>query len=58
MSRTEAQKEARKRYTSKCRKLSITIYPTEEDISKKLDSVPSYSTYIKTLIRKDIEDEQ
>lgn len=56
MAATDAQKRAKNKYLKeKCRQLKITIYPTEGDIREKVDSVPSYSEYIKTLIRADIE---
>jgi hypothetical protein len=55
MPRTEAQKRARKAYEAKCRKLVVTIYPTESDLLKQIDSQESYSEYIKSLIWKDIQ---
>lgn len=55
MPQTEAQKRAKNNYRKKCRKLQVTLYPTDADIIAKVDSVPSYSGYIKQLIRQDIE---
>lgn len=52
--RTEAQKRARKRYDKRCRRLVVTVYPTEPDIRAKVDEQESYSEYIKGLIRADI----
>ena len=51
---TEAQKRAKAEYRKKVRTLHIEIYPTEQDILDKLDSVDKYSAYIKQLIRDDI----
>ena len=55
---TEAQKRANAAYKKKCRILRVTIYPTERDILRKVESVGKYSTYIKKLIREDIEKER
>lgn len=55
MARTEAQKRARKEYDKKCRRLVVTLYPTEQAMIRKIDSVESYSAYIKGLIQADIE---
>ena len=52
---TEAQRAAKRRYTQKCREIRITLYPTETDLIKKIDSLDEYSPYIKGLIKKDIE---
>lgn len=58
MSRTESQKRARKRYMEKCRKLHVTLYPSESDLIDRIDHVTAdggtYSGYIKSLIYKDI----
>lgn len=51
---TEAQKAAKRRYAKRCRRLVITLYPTEPDILRKVEAQDSYSTYIKGLIRDDI----
>lgn len=55
MAMTEAQKRARRKYDSKCKRLVVTLYPTDGDIARKVESVPSYGAYIKALIRADIE---
>lgn len=55
MPRTDAQKRAEMAYRKKCKKLQITLYPTEQDIIDKVNSQGSYSEYIKNLIRQDIE---
>nr|DAI26776.1 MAG TPA: hypothetical protein [Caudoviricetes sp.] len=53
--RTESQKRANEKYRQKCKTVQIVIYPTDKDIEEKLNSVPSKATYIKTLIRDDIQ---
>lgn len=55
MPRTDAQRRAQMKYDKKCRRLVIKLYPTDQDIIDKIDSVESYNTYIKGLIRDDIE---
>ena len=55
---TEAQKRAKAKYQEKVRTFRIDVYPTETDILHKLTSVEKYSTYIKNLIRADIEREE
>ena len=51
---TEAQKRAKSKYQEKVRAFRIEVYPTEQDILEKLESVDKYATYIKKLIRDDI----
>lgn len=58
MVKTEAQKRARKNYAKKCRRMVITIYPSEPEMMKKINSVSSYSEYVKSLIAEDIEREK
>ena len=53
---TEAQKRAKAKYQDKVRTFRIDVYPTEADILDKLNSVDRYGTYIKALIRQDIQD--
>lgn len=52
--KSEAQKKARKRYDKRCRRLVVTVYPTETDILRKVEEQGSYNQYIKGLIRADI----
>ena len=52
---TEAQKRAKARYNAKMvTKVSLELYPSDEDIIKKLQEQPSKQAYIKELIRKDL----
>lgn len=55
---TEAQKRAKAKYQEKVRAFRIEVYPTEQDILDKLESVERYATYIKNLIREDIAKEK
>lgn len=50
----EVQRKAKRKYKQKIRRLTVELYPTEQDIIDKIDSVPQYATYIKGLIRADI----
>lgn len=54
MPKTEAQKRAEKKYNKNCKRLIVMLYPTEQDIMEKINSVDNYSGYIKGLIRDDI----
>ena len=54
--RTEAQKRAKKAYRKKCRELRVMLYPTDQDIMDKIESVGQYTPYIKELICKDIKE--
>lgn len=52
---TEAQKRAKAKYRKeKCKSLYIKLYPTDQDIIDKINSLDEYSPYIKRLIREDI----
>ena len=50
----EVQRKAKQKYKKKIRRLTVELYPTEQDIIDKIDSVPQYATDIKGLIRADI----
>lgn len=48
--------ESCKRYRkAKTKQMNLVFYPGDADIVKKLDEVPKKATYIKKLIRDDIE---
>lgn len=56
MPQTEAQKKAKAKYTAqKVTQVLLPLYPTDSDIINKLNTVPAKATYIKQLIRADIE---
>lgn len=53
--RTEAQKEAKKRYRAKVKRITVEFYPTEKVLIDKIEAQPQKQTYIKNLIRKDVD---
>lgn len=55
MSRTEAEKRARKNYTAKCKRITLTFYPTEMDLVEHIEKKEGKHSYIKSLIREDME---
>jgi hypothetical protein len=52
---TEAQKKAKKNYLSKGKRITIDFYPSEADLIEHLEKQPQKQTYIKRLIRQDIQ---
>ena len=55
---SEAQKKAVKKYKQKINRISIDFSPAEEEIWQHIQNQPKKQTYIKDLIRKDIEQEE
>jgi hypothetical protein len=51
---TEAQKNAVKKYKAKVKRLTIDFHPTEEDLLEHINAQPKKQTYIKDLIRADM----
>jgi hypothetical protein len=51
---SEAQKKAVKRYKAKVKRFTIDFAPTEMDLYEHIASQPKKQTYIKDLIRKDL----
>ena len=51
---TEAQKRAKAKYQSKVNRLSIDFYPTEQDLWEHIEKQPQKQTYIKDLVRADV----
>lgn len=51
---SEALKRAKKRYSEKVTRFRIDFYPSEQELIDHLGSQPAKQTYIKDLIRKDI----
>lgn len=55
----EYERRAKNKYKEKIETLRVELYPTDEDIKKKLleiqEAGEKKSTYIKRLIREDIE---
>lgn len=52
---SEAQRKAVKKYRKKLNRITVDFYPTEEDLWNHIQSQPKKQTYIKDLIRKDME---
>ena len=52
---SESQLRAVKKYKEKVKRITIDFYPTEEDLWNHLQSQDKKQTYIKDLIRKDME---
>lgn len=52
---SDAQLRAVKKYNQKMKRLTLNFYPTEEDLWNHIQSQDKKQTYIKDLIRKDIE---
>lgn len=52
---TEAQKKARDKYNAQRKTISLNFCPTEMDIYNHIKSQEQQQTYIKNLIRADME---
>ena len=51
---TAAQLKAKKKYKQKVNRITVDFYPTDSDIWEYINHQPKKQTYIKDLIRKDI----
>ena len=58
MTMSEAQKKAIKKYKAKLKRLTIDFSPAEADLFEHIEKQPKKQTYIKNLIRQDIEKNQ
>ena len=52
---SEAAKKAKKKYKAKVKRFSVDFYPTEADLYEHIQKQPQKQTYIKNLIRADME---
>ena len=52
---SEAQKKAVKKYKEKVKRISIEFYPSEMDLFDHIQNQPKKQTYVKDLIRKDLQ---
>lgn len=52
---SEAGRRAKIAYRSKCKRITVEFYPTEADLVAQIERQPLKQTYIKNLIRADIE---
>ena len=48
------QRNAKKKYLAKGKRMTIDFYPTEADLIEQVEKQPQKQTYIKNLIRQDI----
>lgn len=55
---TEARKRAKAKYNEKVSRVTIEFYPADAELIEKVKSQPSKQRYIKSLIKKDIEQEE
>lgn len=51
---TESQKKAKAKYKTKVERFTVDFYPTEADLFEHLEKQPKKQTYIKNLIREDM----
>ena len=54
---SEAQLRAIKKYRQKVKKITIDFAPTETDLLEHINTQPKKQTYIKNLIRAEMEKE-
>lgn len=52
---SDAQMKAVMKYKQKVKRITLDIYPTEEELWTHIQSQPKKQTYIKDLIRADME---
>lgn len=54
---SDAQKKAVKKYKEKVKRMTIDFAPTELDLVNHIEKQPKKQTYIKNLIRADMQNE-
>lgn len=54
---SDAQLKAVQKYKQKVKRITLDFHPTEEAMWEHIQSQPKKQTYIKDLIRKDMEKE-
>jgi hypothetical protein len=52
---SEAQRKATKKYREKMKRITVDFYPTELDLWEHIQAQDKKQTYIKDLIRADME---
>lgn len=52
---SEAQRKATKKYREKIKRITVDFYPTELDLWEHIQAQDKKQTYIKDLIRADME---
>ena len=55
---TEAERNAKKKYRDKGKRMTIDFYPSEADLIEHIEKQPQKQTYIKRLIREDMAREK
>ena len=55
---TEAQRKASKKYKQKMNRLTVDFSPAEAELFEHISKQPRKQTYIKNLIRADMEKER
>lgn len=55
---TDAQKNAKKKYRDKGKRLTVDFYPSEADLIAHIEKQPNKQGYIKNLIRVDMENKK
>ena len=53
--KSDAQRNAKRKYLSKGKRITVDFYPTEADLIEHIEKQEKKQTYIKDLIRKDME---
>lgn len=53
---SESQLKAVKKYKQKVKRITIDFYPADEALWNHIQNQPKKQTYIKNLIRKDMEE--
>lgn len=51
---SEAQKKAVKKYKEKVKRITLEFHPSEQDLYEHIQQQPKKQTYLKDLIRADI----
>jgi hypothetical protein len=52
---SEAQKKAVKKFKEKVKRITLEFHPSEMDLYEHIQQQPKKQTYIKDLIRKDMD---
>ena len=52
---TDSSRRAKNKYRAKGKRMTIDFYPSEEDLIRQVEKQPQKQTYIKNLIKADIE---
>lgn len=53
---SEAQLKAVAKYKEKVKRITVDFYPADEEVWQHIQNQPKKQTYIKDLIRKDMEE--